>query len=90
MVIAVTFLERYEGGLRNSMVLFDRFGEQKITYAKVHTCNFDVERNLIPGEDFYVSELDTACGEVKVGAMICYDWEFPESDRILLLKGAEL
>lgn len=34
--------------------------------------------------------LDTACGSVKVGAMICYDREFPESARILMLKGAEL
>lgn len=90
MAIAVTFLEQYEGGPRNSMVLFDRFGERKITYAKVHTCDFDVERDLTPGEDFYVTTLDTAYGEVKVGAMICYDREFPESARILMLKGAEL
>ncbi len=90
MAIGVTFLEQYKGGPRNSMVLFDRFGERKITYAKVHTCDFDVERNLTPGEEFYVAALDTACGEVKVGAMICYDREFPESARILMLKGAEL
>lgn len=90
MAIAVTFLEQYEGGPRNSMVLFDRFGERKITYAKVHTCDFDAEWNLTPGEDFYVTTLDTAYDEVKVGAMICYDREFPESARILMLKGAEL
>ena len=90
MAIGITFLEQYEGGPRNSMVLFDRHGERKITYAKVHTCDFDVERNLTPGEDFYVAMLDTACGEVRVGAMICYDREFPESARILMLKGAEL
>ncbi len=90
MAIGVTFLEEYEGGPRNSIVLFDRFGERKITYAKVHTCDFNVERNLTPGEDFYVTTLDTACGEVKVGAMICFDREFPESARILMLKGAEL
>ena len=90
MAIGITFLEQYEGGPRNSMVLFDRFGQRKITYAKVHTCDFDVERNLTPGEDFYVTTLDTQCGEVKVGAMICYDREFPESARILMLQGAEL
>ena len=27
---------------------------------------------------------------MRVGAMICYDREFPESARILMLKGAEL
>ena len=46
MAIGITFLEQYEGGPRNSMVLFDRHGDRKITYAKVHTCDFDVERNL--------------------------------------------
>ena len=90
MAIGITLLEEYQGGPRNSMVLFDRFGRRKITYAKVHTCDFDVERNLTPGEDFYSATLDTARGEVKVGAMICYDREFPESARILMLQGAEL
>lgn len=90
MAIGITLLEKHESNPRNSLVLFDRFGRLQFTYAKVHTCDFDVERNLTPGEAFYVTTLDTACGEVKVGAMICYDREFPESARILMLKGAEL
>lgn len=90
MAIAVTFLEQYAPLPRNTMVLFDRFGKKALTYAKVHTCDFDVERNLAPGEDFEVAELDTAQGPVRVGAMICFDREFPESARILMLKGAEI
>ena len=90
MAIGITLLEKHENAPRNSFVLFDRYGELKFVYAKVHTCDFDVERNLTAGEDFYVTTLDTACGKVKVGAMICYDREFPESARILMLKGAEL
>ena len=90
LAIGLTFLEKYKNNPRNSLVLFDRQGEEKLLYAKVHTCDFDVEGNLTPGEDFYVTELDTSCGKVKVGAMICYDREFPESARILMLKGAEL
>lgn len=90
MAVGITLLEQYGDAPRNSLVLFDGFGERKFVYAKVHTCDFDVERNLTPGEDFYVTTLDTACGEVKVGAMICFDREFPESARILMLKGAEL
>lgn len=90
MAIGITFLEAYENGPRNTLVLFDRWGKRKMTYAKVHTCDFDVEKYLTPGDDFEVVSLDTACGEVKVGAMICYDREFPESARILMLKGAEL
>lgn len=90
MAIGITLLEKYGDAPRNSLVLFDRFGEQKFVYAKVHTCDFDVEHNLTPGDDFYVTVLDTECGGLKVGAMICYDREFPESARILMLKGAEL
>lgn len=90
MAIGITLLEQYKDAPRNTVVLFDRFGERKFAYAKVHTCDFDVERNLTPGEDFYVTDLDTAHGKVKVGAMICFDREFPESARILMLKGAEL
>lgn len=90
MAIGITLLEKHQNGPRNSLVLFDRFGRRQFVYAKVHTCDFDVERYLTAGEDFYVTSLDTAQGEVKVGAMICYDREFPESSRILMLKGAEL
>lgn len=35
-------------------------------------------------------DLDTAAGKIKTGAMICLDREFPESARVLMLRGAEL
>ncbi len=86
LAIAITFLENR----RNSLVLFDRHGLPVLHYRKVHTCDFGDERVLIPGEDFRVTRLDTEKGPVTLGAMICYDREFPESARILMLKGAEL
>ena len=90
MAIALTYLEKWPAAPRNSVSLIDRQGDIRFTYAKVHTCDFDVERYLTYGDDFFVAELDTKSGPVKVGAMICYDREFPESARILMLKGAEL
>jgi predicted amidohydrolase len=90
MAIALTYLERWLGAPRNSVSLIDRHGEIVMTYAKVHTCDFDKESALTPGDDFYVCTLDTDAGEVKIGAMICFDREFPESARILMLKGAEI
>lgn len=90
MAIGVGILEEYQPRPRNTLVLFDRHGNEVLRYAKVHTCDFGEEICLTPGEDFYVAELDTAAGAVKVGAMICYDREFPESARILMLKGAEI
>lgn len=90
MAIGITLLEACETGPRNTLILFDRFGKQVLKYSKIHTCDFDAERNLTPGDDFHVAELDTEAGIVKVGAMICFDREFPESARILMLKGAEI
>lgn len=90
MAIGITFLEKYEPLPRNTLCLFDRFGRNVFTYAKVHTCVFGDECRLTAGNDFYVNDLDTEQGDVKVGAMICFDREFPESARILMLKGAEI
>lgn len=91
MAIALTYLENWTGPPRNVVSLIDRHGVIQFTYAKVHTCDFDpMEVALTPGEDFFVSSLDTTKGDVKIGALICFDREFPESARILMLKGAEL
>jgi len=90
IAIGITFLEKSDPLPRNTLCLFDRFGNKVLTYAKVHTCDFSDECRLSAGEDFYVTDLDTEQGSVKIGAMICYDREFPESARILMLKGAEI
>ena len=91
IAIGVTFLEKYDPSPRNSLVVIDRHGEIVLRYAKVHTCIFDpTEAQLTAGDDFYTADLDTENGIVKIGAMICYDREFPESARILMLKGAEI
>ena len=91
MAIGITFLEDFLPSPRNSLLVIDRTGQIVLHYAKVHTCVFDpTESQLTAGEDFYTASLDTANGSVLIGAMICYDREFPESARILMLKGAEI
>ena len=90
MAIGITILERHDPKPLNTLILFDRKGEKRLHYAKVHTCDFDKERILSSGEDFYVVDLDIGRDKIKVGAMICFDREFPESARILMLKGAEV
>ena len=93
MAIAVTLLEKNEPKPRNTVCLFDRHGKLVYRYSKVHICDFgedDDEGILDAGDDFYVAELYTAKGPIKVGSMICYDREFPESARVMMLKGAEL
>ncbi len=90
MAIGVTFLEKHVPRPRNSMILFDRNGAERLHYAKVHTCGFDAERVLSPGDGFSVTELDLGWDRIRVGAMICFDREFPESARVLMREGAEL
>lgn len=90
MAIAITFLEQSRERPLNSVLLFDRHGNAVLHYSKVHTCDFELEKMLSSGTDFFVTDLDTAKGNVKVGSMICFDREFPESARILMLRGAEL
>ncbi len=90
MAIALTYLEKWLAAPRDSVSLIDRHGKVVLTYAKVHTCDFSLDAALTPGNDFPVCILDTEKGPLKIGAMICYDREFPESARILMLKGAEI
>jgi N-carbamoylputrescine amidase len=90
MAIVVTYLERWAGGPRNAATLIDRHGRDVLTYAKVHTCAFAEERAMTPGDAFPTAELELASGSIRVGLMICFDREFPESARALALGGAEV
>lgn len=71
---------------QNSAFVINKHGEILMKYSKVHTCDFADERVLESGKEFRVCD----CDGVKIGIMICYDKEYPESARILMLKGAEI
>ncbi|MBO4450728.1 MAG: carbon-nitrogen hydrolase family protein [Clostridiales bacterium] len=90
MAIGITFLEENDPKPLNSVIFFDRNGNDILHYSKVHTCDFSDETVLSSGKDFYAADLDTGRGTIKIGSMICFDREFPESARILMLKGAEV
>ncbi len=55
-------------------------------YSKVHTCDFADEACLEGGSEFKVCNF----GGINLGIMICYDREYPESARVLMMKGAEI
>ena len=90
MAVGITFLESHAPKPLNSVILFDRKGREVLHYSKVHICEFDQERVLSPGDGFRVADLETSSGTVRVGSMICFDREFPESARTLMLMGAEV
>ena len=70
---------------QNSAFVISKDGKILMKYAKVHTCDFADEKVLESGTEFKVCDFDG----VKIGIMICYDREYPESARVLMLKGAE-
>ena len=89
--IGITYLERWPSAPRDSFTLFDHRGNEAFTYAKVHLGPWDPPDNACSaGTEFPVRALETPAGSVRVGCMICFDREFPEAARTLMLNGAEL
>ena len=84
-VVATAITQGHEKP-QNAAFVIDKNGEILMQYAKVHTCDFADEKALESGNEFKVCDF----GGVKLGVMICYDREYPESARILMLKGAEI
>lgn len=84
-VVATAFTKGLEKP-HNTAFLIDKQGNIIMRYDKVHTCDFADEKCLEHGSSFNVCEFDG----VKLGIMICYDREYPESARILMLNGAEI
>lgn len=84
--VVVTAITKGRKKPRNSAYVVDKTGTVRMKYSKVHTCDFADEACLESGEAFSVCDFHG----VKLGVMICYDREYPESARILMLKGAEI
>lgn len=84
--LVATALTKGKSKLQNSAFLIGKDGKILMKYTKVHTCDFADEKVLESGTEFKVCSFDG----VKIGIMICYDREYPESARILMLKGAEI
>jgi predicted amidohydrolase len=80
------FPEKSDGLIFNSSALINPDGSYYI-YRKTH---------LFYKEKLFFNRGDTglfvceAKGGVKVGMMICFDWQFPEAARVLALNGAQI
>lgn len=90
IAVAITYLEKTESKPKNTVIIIDRTGNIILKYSKVHTVDSKMEAYLEPGNDFKTCELDYGRGKVKLGTMICFDRDFPESARILMLQGSEI
>ena len=84
--VAVSLLAEHPGGPTNTTLVIGRRGELLLRHDKVHTLRYDAEAALTPGTGFATATFDG----VELGVMTCFDREFPESARELMLAGAEV
>jgi predicted amidohydrolase len=83
--------EKREDKLFNSAFFWNAEGVMLGTYSKVHICRFSALENLCEdGDDWHVWPINVGGETVRIGIMICYDREHPESARVLMLKGADI
>jgi predicted amidohydrolase len=83
--LVIGFAERNEGKMYNSLVMFSREGERVGRYSKTHNVAKEEPDNT-NGTEFPV--FDTELG--RLGMLVCYDRQLPETSRILAIKGAGL
>jgi predicted amidohydrolase len=82
--LGIGFAERRGAQAYNSFALFSPSGELALHYSKAH--NADDEPFNTTGRDFPVASTPFA----RLGALICYDRQLPETARILSIKGAQV
>ncbi|MCX7880422.1 MAG: carbon-nitrogen hydrolase [Ignavibacteria bacterium] len=87
-IILFGFPERFESKIYNSCAILFPDSELSCVYRKSHL--FYREKFVFePGNTgFFVVKYPEF--DLNLGTMICYDWRFPESARVLALKGADL
>lgn len=77
--------EDHPGKVYNTLMFVDNKGQRIANYTKVY--GWDTEKDIFTdGEKFEVCETELG----KIGLLICYDIEFPETFRALNMKGAEI
>ena len=90
VVLPISFFEKSGTNYFNSLVMIDADGKNLGLYRKTH-----IPTGECYEEKFYFSPGDTGFKVFntkfgKIGIGICWDQWFPETARILALKGAEL
>ena len=83
--MAIGLAERDGEGFYNTAVLIDHEGGLLLKYRKTHLYESDLGV-FKPGAEFPVCRWNG----IRVGLLICFDIEFPETARMLANKGAEI
>ncbi|MDD2332165.1 MAG: beta-ureidopropionase [Candidatus Cloacimonetes bacterium] len=86
MSIVYGFAEKAGDKVFNSSVLLNPDGTYHV-YRKIHLFKNE-KRYFSPGDKPFT--VCKAKSGVKVGMMICFDWQFPEAARSLALQGTQI
>jgi predicted amidohydrolase len=82
--------EREGDRVYNAAVFFDPQGAIVGKHRKVHINRYETHLGITNGDRFDVWEIERGGVRCKVGCMICYDREVPESARLLMAHGADV
>lgn len=75
-----------DGQVSNTLLMFDRNGQQIARYTKTHLTMSEIWSGHTPG--FELPVVDTELG--RIGFSICWDLFFPEPSRALFLQGVDI
>lgn len=92
IAISYGFAEKDGTSFFNCVQLIDKHGNIEGRYRKTHLWG-DLDRTLFTAGDSFSCKEDSLLATIdgwKIGFLICYDIEFPESCRQLSLAGADL
>ncbi len=85
VAVAVGYAEAADGAFYNTSTLIDKDGDVVLQYRKTHL--WPTDKGVVAAGN----RLPTAMWKNRrVGLLICYDVEFPETARALARQGAEL
>lgn len=91
IVLPISFYERHNNALYNSIVMLDADGSNLGVYRKAHIpdgTGYQEKFYFTPGDTGFKVFRNTAVG--CVGVAICWDQWFPEAARAMALQGADV
>ena len=90
-IYIITGYEELRGGkVYNTCMLLNPKGEIIGKYSKIHLQDWMVDSGINHGDGFKVFNISIRDIKLKVGIIICYDVQVPESARMEMIEGADI
>ena len=87
-IVVAGFAERHQDRIYNSCFIIVPEARKPSIYRKTHL--FYKENDCFDHGDTGFFVVADKKRDVRIGPMVCYDWRFPESARVLTLLGADI